>query len=536
MDLSLIIPIYNTARWLKECLESAAAAVKGIDAEVLLIDDGSTDESGEMAKHYAEKTPGFVYYHKENGGLSNARNYGISLAKGKYIAFLDSDDKVADWIYREMLYMAEKNHTPLTICNVTRFNELGGTPVAPQYQKAFSSPPMAITSIRQDPNLIYDTAVWNKLILRDFWNEHGITFPEGRFYEDAPVALRLHWYADRVSMLHSFGYYYRIREGEFLSITQRTDSLKHLQDKIAMEEDVLEFLRSKKDDPASEELLITLEKRIVCMSIESTLLSLYLLDRASQEQFISLMGDFLKKEISEKSLERMSLYHNTKYRLLVAKDRDSLLQLMNHRRLAWRTMPVIGLSGKPMLVLPEEIYKKSMTPAAKELQDDIPLTRINSIDRDNDNINVGLTVYEPRINVHIGSDRKIEAFLYSEYTGEKIRLDTVPVPSPELTAEKGTMVCQDDYRVYEYDYDGAGLEVKIPVNTLTDLDTPGHWFLGISFDTPIATGERLLRSIAPDAKKYISTDLTELNPDRLGSGRSVKAGFDKRESFFFTVS
>lgn len=536
MELSLIIPIYNTGRWLIECLDSAAAAVKGIDAEVLLIDDGSIDNSGDMAKQYAEKTPGFFYYRKENGGLSSARNYGISLAKGKYLAFLDSDDKVAGWIYRDMLYMAEKNQTPLTICNVTRYNERGGTPVSPQYQKAFSSPPMAITSIRQDPNLVFDTAVWNKLILRSFWDEHDLSFPEGRVYEDGPVSFRLHWYSDRVSVIHSFGYFYRIRDGEFLSITQRTDLLKNLQDKLDMERNVLIFLRDKRDDPATDELLITLQKRVVCMAIESTLLSLYLMDRASQELFISLIGTFLKEEITPEALDKMSLYHQTKYKLLVSGDREGLLQLMNHKRLAWRTMPVIELGDKPMLVLPVEIYKKSMTPAAKELQDDIPLTRITDIRKDDEALNIDLTVYQPRINVAPGSDRRIEAFLYCEFTGRKIALDTTPMPSPELTIEKGTMVCQDDFRVYEYNYDGAGLAVKISLADLSELDTSGRWFLGISFDTPISSGERLLRSIAPDAKKYILAELADLNPGKKGTGKTVKAGFDQRESFFFTVS
>ncbi|MCR4670863.1 MAG: glycosyltransferase [Saccharofermentans sp.] len=502
----------------------------------MIIDDGSTDDSCLIAKEYAEKNPSFHYYHKENGGLSAARNYGISLAKGKYLAFLDSDDKVADWIYRDMLYMAEKNQTPLTICNVTRLNEKGGTPVFFLYQKAFSGPPRAVSSIRQDPNLVYDTAVWNKLILRSFWDDNDLSFPEGRVYEDGPVSFRLHWYSDRVSVIHGFGYYYRIREGNLLSISQRTNSIKNLQDKLDMKKDVLSFLRERSEDPSAEELLLTQQKRILSMSIESTLLSLYLLDRTDQDLFISMIGSFLREEISEKALEKVSLYNNTKYRLLVSGDREGLLQLMNHKRLAWRSMPVIDLDGTPMLVLPEEIYKKSMTPAAKELQDDIPLTRITSIKKETDSINMALTVYYPRINVPLGSERNIKGFIYSEYTGEKVFLESRAIPSPELTTEKGTMICNDDFRVYEYDYDGAGIRMTIPYDTLFSLDTNGKWYLGIAYETSMGKGERLIRSIAPDAKRYIADALADLNPDRKGKGKKIQAKFDQRESFFFCLS
>jgi len=536
MELSLIIPIYNTEKWLIESLDSARNAIKGIDAEVLLIDDGSTDQSSDMAREYADKNPGFVYYRKDNGGLSDARNFGISHATGKYIAFLDSDDKVDPSIYRDMLYMAKLHGTPLTICNVTRFNGKGSVLVAPQYQKAFSGIPSAVTSIREDLNLVYDTAVWNKLILKSFWDEHNLSFPVGKFYEDGPVAMRLHWYADRVAVLHSFGYYYRIREGELLSITQQLSSAKTLEDRLEMEKNILSFIKERIDEPKAHDILVTVQKKELGMSVESTLLALYQMEEETQNKFIDLIGDFLEKEISDDALELESLYNRIKYKLLVSRDRQSLLQLMNHKRLAWRTMPVINISGKPMLILPEEIYKKSMTEASKEIQNDIPLTRITDIREEGDDLLIDMTVYYPRINVPDPESRKIKAFLYCEYKGTKIPLRTSGRLSPELTEEKGKMVCNDDFRVYEYNYDGAGITVTCTRDTLRSLDSVGRWYLGICFDTQIAKGERLVRSISPESKKFITEKLKDLVPDPQGSGMKVAGRFDRRESFFFEVS
>ena len=92
--LSVIIPVYNVERYLGRCIDSLLNT-KGIEnTEIILVDDGSTDESGRIADSYAEKHAVISCYHKENGGLSDARNYGLNRAKGRYVFFCDSDDMV----------------------------------------------------------------------------------------------------------------------------------------------------------------------------------------------------------------------------------------------------------------------------------------------------------------------------------------------------------------------------------------------------------------------------------------------------------
>ena len=99
--VSVIIPIYNVAEYLEECLESMVRQT--IDSlEVIMVDDGSTDISGVIAQEYAKNYDNFFYYLKENGGLGNARNYGIQFVHGDYIIFLDSDDIVPDGAYEAM--------------------------------------------------------------------------------------------------------------------------------------------------------------------------------------------------------------------------------------------------------------------------------------------------------------------------------------------------------------------------------------------------------------------------------------------------
>lgn len=101
VDLSIIVPIYNVEEYLIECFDSIDAQ-EGVDFEAILVDDGATDSSGDMAEEYAHTHGRFTCYHKENGGLSDARNYGIPRARGEYICFLDSDDAIVPGIYKGM--------------------------------------------------------------------------------------------------------------------------------------------------------------------------------------------------------------------------------------------------------------------------------------------------------------------------------------------------------------------------------------------------------------------------------------------------
>ena len=100
-DISVIIPIYNVEEFLEECLDSVAGQTKD-KLEVLMVDDGSTDRSGEIAQKYSNIYENFKYLPKKNGGLGNARNYGVPYANGEYIIFLDSDDIVPPDAYQKM--------------------------------------------------------------------------------------------------------------------------------------------------------------------------------------------------------------------------------------------------------------------------------------------------------------------------------------------------------------------------------------------------------------------------------------------------
>ena len=108
MTLSVIIPVYNVEKTLRRCVDSVRR--QGFDnIKILLIDDGSTDRSGDIAENYAATYKNIKYWFKENGGLSDARNYGIERAEGDYITFVDSDDELSPGTYKPLTSLLEEN-------------------------------------------------------------------------------------------------------------------------------------------------------------------------------------------------------------------------------------------------------------------------------------------------------------------------------------------------------------------------------------------------------------------------------------------
>ena len=112
MKVSVIVPVYNTEKYLNKCIDSILAQTF-TDFELLLIDDGSTDNSGFICDEYAEKDKRVKVFHKENGGVSRARNLGIDNAQGEYLSFIDSDDYIRPEMYSELVAIADKFNVDL---------------------------------------------------------------------------------------------------------------------------------------------------------------------------------------------------------------------------------------------------------------------------------------------------------------------------------------------------------------------------------------------------------------------------------------
>ncbi len=220
--ISIIVPIYNVEEYLERCIQSLIRQTYS-KIEILLIDDGSTDNCGKICDSYEVLDNRIRVFHKKNGGLSDARNYGIERCSGRYISFVDSDDYVAD-NYIELLYsILEKYSADITICASQYI-----------YDKSFKQELVDGENIREysSKDAIVDTLnikisqrAWGKLYKRELFEK--TRFPVGKLYEDLAVAYDLLLESSMVVYTDAPAYYYLIRSG---SIMQSKFNIKHAEE------------------------------------------------------------------------------------------------------------------------------------------------------------------------------------------------------------------------------------------------------------------------------------------------------------------
>ena len=120
--ISVIVPIYKVEPYLRECVDSILGQTHG-NLEVILVDDGSPDACPAICDEYAARDARVRVIHKTNGGLSDARNVGLDVARGEWVGFVDSDDVVEPTMYEVLLSCAQKAHAQIAVCNFAEFND-----------------------------------------------------------------------------------------------------------------------------------------------------------------------------------------------------------------------------------------------------------------------------------------------------------------------------------------------------------------------------------------------------------------------------
>ncbi|MCI6430581.1 MAG: glycosyltransferase [Lachnospiraceae bacterium] len=220
MDLvSIIVPVYNVENYLERCITSLLQQTYS-KIEIILVDDGSTDSSGQICDTY-NGDDRIVVLHKENGGLSDARNAGFAVAKGKYICFVDSDDWV-DQNYIKMLYQCiEKNSCEVAGCRYKICHELAdGVSNKNNYKQTTYT---HITALKALINNEVKQVVWNKMYSKELIE--GIDFPKEKYNEDEFWTYKVITKANAYVELNYVGYYYFQRT---TSIMGERYSLKRL--------------------------------------------------------------------------------------------------------------------------------------------------------------------------------------------------------------------------------------------------------------------------------------------------------------------
>lgn len=240
IDLSIIIPVYNVEKYLDKCLESITKQELE-NCEVLIINDGSTDNSEVIIDKYISTYEYMKKINKINNGLGAARNTGIEIAKGKYISFIDSDDYIDDNMLKIMLDTIENTNSDMAICDILMFEDstdkvLGKISLEKHYYNNILSRDKIIKMYLSEKITGH---AWNKIYRRSLFIDNNIRYDEGKYYEDMYTTLQLLNSCNKVIAIENIYYNYRQRKGNITS----SYSEKHITDYISSIYNCINYIR-----------------------------------------------------------------------------------------------------------------------------------------------------------------------------------------------------------------------------------------------------------------------------------------------------
>ena len=222
--ISIIVPVYKVEQYLERCLQSVIHQTYQ-NLQIIIIDDGSPDNCGKICDHYAKLDSRIEVIHKENEGLSVARNLGISKAKGRYIGFVDSDDWIDKHMYEHMYQIITEKKADVCICNfynvIAEENKIKNANKGIQeYNKI-----QILREILLDK--IIQSYAWNKLYKREVF--HDVVYPVGKKYEDIGTTFYLLEKCNKIVVTGEPEYYYFNREDSIVNHNTEQTILDYME-------------------------------------------------------------------------------------------------------------------------------------------------------------------------------------------------------------------------------------------------------------------------------------------------------------------
>jgi CDP-glycerol glycerophosphotransferase len=336
--VSVVMPIHNAAPFLPACLASLQGQTYR-NLDVICIDDGSTDAGAVIVKDAMTTDDRIRLISLDHGGPGRARNAGLDVAHGDYLAFLDADDTMPAHALERMLATIRGTGSDIVTGRVVR---LTGTHTWPSTLHERAIPREGLrTHITRNTSLLYDTTSWNKLYAMRLWRDHSLRYPEGVLYEDVEVMIEAHTRARAVDMISDVVYHWRRRDDGTLSITQQRLQLDNLEDRMTSLRAVTALLA----DLGTPRLRKAAAYKALANDIQLYLRDLLRADRAYQERFVELVGDYLD-DVPVTVTRTLPPQLAVEYHLLRAGQLDGLLRLLEHEQTTNGRLPAVrrGLS------------------------------------------------------------------------------------------------------------------------------------------------------------------------------------------------
>ena len=302
--VSVIIPVYNVEKYLEECIDSVLNQTCQ-NIEIILVDDGSTDSSGQICDKYAENNKHICVIHQKNGGLSDARNAGFLRAGGEYVYFLDSDDYISFDAIEKLVSIAKNDNSDVVFFDAISFLDDADKEIKQNYirNSRYSTSKGIVVFSQLQKNKEYHSAVPLLFFKKDFLKNNDLNFYSGIYYEDMIFTFEALCYAQVASQCEEALYYRRYRNN---SIMTSKKNKKYFESAVKVYRSLLEF--SKKNNILQENAV----KKYICrnaFNVFNNYNKLSFTDkRACSKELAAVKKDILKNNAYGDTALKMKCY------------------------------------------------------------------------------------------------------------------------------------------------------------------------------------------------------------------------------------
>ena len=305
--ISVIIPVYNVEKYLEECVNSVLVQTyKNI--EIILVDDGSTDSSGQLCDSFAEKHSNIKVIHQKNAGLSDARTAGLQRTTGKYVYFLDSDDYIAETALEKLCLIAEADASDIVFFDAHSFlDENRDAEIKQTYLRMHKYMAQSGIIVFKQMQLYeeYHSAVWAMLLKREFLLKNSISFISGIYYEDMAFTFEALCLAEKVSQCAECLYFRRYRQN---SIMTSKKNIKYFDSTVILYKHILQFIENNK---LSENAAVKKYITRISFNVFNNYNALSKSDKKTvAETFSEIKKDILKNNAFDDTALRLKCYSN----------------------------------------------------------------------------------------------------------------------------------------------------------------------------------------------------------------------------------
>lgn len=454
------MPVYNVEEYIVEALDSLICQQnEKIDLEIIIIDDGSTDKTIEIIKNYTDKYDYIELIEENNIGPGKARNIGIKKSTGKYIAFLDGDDRLYPNAYKIMLDSILSNNADIVVGNVSRFDSTREFFLSGLHKKIFSNEKQGINILDYHP-LLFDTTSWNKLFNTNFLKVNNILFPEGILYEDIPFNMEAHLKSKSTNILNDYVYEWRLRDEGNISITQSRFNIHNMIDRFVAMEKFKQIIDNLKITDVS----FIKDKELKELNIDLKLFLDQLAD--ADDTYFSVYSRELNKYIKNMKTDvfysELLSSNRIRYKLVMDCNKDGL-QLFNQNIADYYLLPNKLINGKLLKNIKGSEFQDMLGIDKIDITSDIKLShKIKKVYWDNNTLFIqGISYFK---NIDTSKYVKIEATLDDEFGNQ---ICSIPV---RLIKDKSTTQIygggKQKYLIKrQNNYDYSGYIISIDINS-----------------------------------------------------------------------